>query len=111
MARNEVFKNADQLSLPVPAGTVSGGPVKVGDLIGVAQTDRGDGGNDAGNATVWLYGSYRIPVEGALASVGTPVYITSTNTLTATASGNTLFGHALEAKGAGTTPAIVRVRR
>ena len=35
MALNEVFRDADHLSLPVPVGTLSGAPVRVGGLNGV----------------------------------------------------------------------------
>jgi predicted RecA/RadA family phage recombinase len=107
MARNEVYRDADHLVLPVAAGVESGDPVQVGDLVGVAQTDR-----DAdGNATVWLKGAHRLDVTGAIAAVGTPVYINSGGTLTATATDNTLFGHALETKGSGNAPIVVRVAR
>lgn len=41
MARNEVFKNADYLSLPVATGALSGSPVRVGGLNGVLQTNEG----------------------------------------------------------------------
>jgi len=108
MARNEVFRDADHLTLPVPSGVKSGDPVKVGDLVGVAQTDRDDA---KGTATVWLKGAHRVPVTGAVSTVGGPVYINSGGTLTATATDNTLFGHALETKGSGTAPIVVRVKR
>lgn len=112
MAGNEVFRDADHLSLPVPADTASGAPVIVGSLIGVTQTAEGEGGNPDGYATVWRKGAHDLSVTGAIASVGLPVYITSGNALTATASGNTLFGYALETKGSGAgviTVALARV--
>lgn len=95
MARNEHLRNANHLSLPVPSGTVSGGPVRVGILNGVAQTNRGEGGNATGEATVWLDGSHHLSVTGAVAAIGDGVYITSAGALTATATGNKLFGAAL----------------
>lgn len=104
MAKNNQFKGAgDKLttrSLPVPADTESGDPVKVGSLVGVALTDRATadnwgGGNPEGFATVALDGAWDLTVTGALASAGTPVYITSGGTLTATATSNTLFGHSV----------------
>lgn len=95
MARNEHLRNANHLALPVPSGTVSGDPVRVGILNGVAQTSRGEGGNAAGEATVWLDGSHHLEVAGAVASIGLPVYITSAGALTATSTGNSLFGAAL----------------
>lgn len=106
MALNERFRDGDHLSLPVPANTTSGSPVKVGSLVGVTQTDRATasnfgGGNPVGNATVWTKGVFDVTVTGAITNVGDPVYIvTADNTLTATASGNTLFGYALASKGA-----------
>lgn len=113
MAKNEVFRDADKLSLPVPDGTLSGAPVRVGafatGLNGVTQTREGEGGNADNYATVWLKGAFRLTVTTATAlAVGDPVYITSGNVLTPAASGNQLFGHALTAKG--TAEGIVTVR-
>ena len=56
MALNEHLRHANHLSLPVPAGTKSGDPVRVGILNGVAQTNRATatdwaGGNVEGEAT------------------------------------------------------------
>lgn len=105
MATNEVYKYGNSIPLPVPDGTVSGDPVVVGQLTGVAQTDR-----DAdGNATVALIGAYNVPVVGAIAAVGAPVYITSASDATATATGNQLLGHALATKGTGTGVIPVRL--
>lgn len=87
-------------SLPVTADTPSGSPVVVGSLVGVALTAEGEGGNDAGKATVGMGGVTTQAVGTTTAiTVGGPVYITSAYALTPTASGNTLFGHALTAKG------------
>lgn len=102
MARNEHFHDAERLSLPVPDGTKSGDPVIVGSLVGVAQTDKGKGGNDAGNATVWCKGAFDVPVTGSVTQIGSPVYIpTAGGALTTTATSNTLFGYALALKGSG----------
>jgi len=110
MARNEVFRDADHLSLPVPADTAAGTPVIVGSLVGITQTARGQGGNTAENATVWLKGGHRVDVTGAIAAVGTPVYIPAGGgALTATATGNTVWGYALETKGSGTGPIVVKI--
>lgn len=117
MAKNQVFKYVDTLSLPVPEGVVSGEPVIINaaiGLVGVAETNRGtrsdtgadsynedwNGGNGEGYATVSLKGAYRLPVTGAL-TVSQPVYITAARALTATATGNVRFGWAYEAKGTG----------
>src|SRR6476646_669474 len=110
MATNEVFRDADNLSLPVPTGTAAGAPVLVGSLVGVTQTAEGQGGNVAGNATVTLKGAHKLNVGGGALSIGAPVYIvTADNTLTATATSNTLFGHALESKASGAAVITVRV--
>jgi hypothetical protein len=74
VARNRVDAFGRQLTLPVIAGTLSGGPVIVGMLPGVALTDR----DSSGNATVQVgQGVFNVSVTGALASVGLPVYIVS----------------------------------
>lgn len=110
--KNEIFypnDPADKLSLPVPADTASGAPVKVGSLMGVTATAEGEGGNVDGNASVWLAGVFDLLVGTTTAlAVGDPVYITSGGALTPVASGNTLFGHAVEAKG--TSPDTIRVK-
>lgn len=128
MARNEVYKDADYLSLPVPVGTLSGAPVRVGGLNGVAQVDEPSAylaanpgayneamsSNKAGYASVALKGAFRINVAttGTLA-VGDPVYIvTASNTLTTTSNtnANPIFGYALSAKGStANQPVIVRI--
>lgn len=97
--KNLVFNEGDKLSLPVPADTASGAPVKVGSIIGVTATAEGEGGNPDGHASVWTRGVYALEVTGAIANVGDPVYITSANALNVTNT-NTLFGYALETKGA-----------
>lgn len=102
MATNARFgRDGDEVttrSLPVPSGTSSGDPVQVGAFLGVALTDRATadnwgGGNKVGFATVAISGVHDLSVTGALATAGTPVYITSAGALTATATDNTLFGH------------------
>ncbi|MFC8732174.1 DUF2190 family protein [Luteimicrobium sp. NPDC057192] len=113
MAINEVFRDADHLTLPVVANTISSDPVLVGSLPGVAQTDRDP---DDGTATVWRKGAFNLPVDAAVA-IGDPVYIdadaktTRTMTLTATATDNVLFGYALTATAAAgvATVAIAQV--
>lgn len=100
MALNQRYSNALHIALPVPSGTVSGNPVQVGKISGVAVTSR----DENGRATVWLDGSWDIEVEGAIANVGDPVYITSAGALTGTATGNTAWGTALATKTATTAP-------
>lgn len=134
MATNEIFRDADHLGLPVPAGTKAGGPVRIGGLIGlngVAQTNRANtavapynsdgtpntdydfgGGNADGEATVWLKGAATFTVAFAIATVGLPVYIVlADNTLSATdnSAANPLFGHALTTKAAPSGPLTVRI--
>ncbi len=109
MAKNEHLRHANHVSLPVPAGTVSGDPVRVGILNGVAQTDRASssnwgGGNAPAEASVWLDGSHLLEVAGAIDEVGQAVYIAD-GALTATAEGGALFGAALATQaGDGTIP-------
>ena len=108
MALNEHLRHANHLSLPVPAGTKSGDPVRVGILNGVAQTNRATatdwaGGNVEGEATVWLDGSHHLPVTGAVEAVGDPIYLAD-GALSATGTGAP-FGAALATQaGDGTIP-------
>ena len=108
MAKNRRFSGQPRTrTLPVLAGVVSGGPVIVGMLPGVALTDR-----DAnGNATVQLDGAFDVSVTGAIASIGLPVYITSATgaLVVAPGAGIQLFGHALQTKGAGAGTIMVEI--
>ena len=126
MARNEVFKAADYLSLPVKVGTKSGDAVRIGGLNAVATTDeptawhaehgawdQHPSGNKDGYASVSLKGAYRLPVAGTVVlAVGDPVYITPAGVVTSTdnTGANALFGHALTPKTATAgTPGVVRI--
>lgn len=123
MALNEVFKEGNHLSLPVPDGTTSGKPLRIGILNAVAETDEGGAsivvngitqqtggvGNKDNFASVSLVGAWELDVAGAVGSVGQAIYIKGDNTLTATATGNFLFGAALRTKGTGTGPLLVKV--
>lgn len=126
MALNEVFREGNHLSAPVDDSVRSGQPLRIGILNAVAETDAGgatntsqvyDGvaqptggvGNKVGFTSVSHVGVWRLDVTGALAGYGTPVYIKPDGTLTATATGNFLFGAAIRAKGTGTGPAIVKI--
>jgi len=124
MATNEVFRDADNLSLPVPTGTLSGAPLRIGAINCIATTDEGSVtrtpapglwvqpsggiGNKAGYASVRTSGSWLVPVTGAL-TLGQLVYITAGNVLTATTTGNKVWGKALRTKGTGTAPVIVKI--
>lgn len=129
MATNEHFRHGDAIALPVPAGKKAGDPVRIGELNGVCQTDRArvdvtptnadgtpnstynyGGGNVTGEASVWLDGAHRFTVDFAVGAVGDPVYILADGSgLTATATGNNKYGHALSTKGAAAGPLIVRL--
>ena len=131
MAKNFVWKDADYLSLPVPTGTVSGSPVRIGGLNAVTQTDEGSleiaranaqapnystsngaSSNKAGWASVALKGAARVTVTGAVAKVGDPIYINlADNKLNASdnSGARPLFGHALGTKAAGDGDLIVRI--
>lgn len=109
MATNEVFKYGQWVSLPVTADTPSGSPVVVGELVGVAQTAEGEGGNADGFASVALEGAFEVQVTGAVASYGLPIHITSAYALDVTATGDRLFGHSLGTKGAALGPLVVRL--
>lgn len=109
MAANEIFKDSDNIALPVPDGILAGKPVRIGILNAVTQVDEGTGGNAAGYGSTKLTGAWLVPVAGAL-TIGQAVYIKkSDNTLTATATGNVLFGAALREKGTGTAETVVRI--
>jgi len=107
MAKNRRYERVDSFTLPVIAGVVSGGPVIVGMLPGVALTDR----DTAGNAVVALTGAFDVSVTGAIATIGLPVYITSATgaLVVAPGAGIQLFGHALQTKGAGAGVITVRL--
>ena len=126
---NELFRDADHLSLPVLEGKKAGDPVRVGGLNGVCQTDRANtgvamlnadgspntaynwgGGNPDGHASVWLKGAHVFTVAFAVSNVGDPIYILANGSaLTGTATDNFLFGHALTTKSAASGPLTVRI--
>ena len=109
MAANEVYNDADSLVLPVASTVVSGAPVIVGSLVGVALVKATIGEDGNYYTTVKFEGVFRLTVTGTLA-VGAPVYITSAGALNVTASGNTLFGYAIKPKAAsGAGEAFVKI--
>lgn len=132
MATNEKFRVGNKVSLPVPAGTVAGAPLRLGAAAtglnvitetDVAKTDVSPtnadgtrntnynygGGNPHGYASCWLDGAHEFTVAFAVAAIADPIYITPGNALTTTASGNQLYGHALTTKGAPSGPLTVRI--
>lgn len=109
MATNTLHEDADYLSLPVPANTKSGAPVRVGEINAVTQTAEGDGGNPAGSASCMLKGSHSLSVTlAASGSVGDPVFIAGDNSLSDTNT-DPQFGVLLEDAAAGTADLAVRV--
>ena len=109
MAANEVYTEAESLVLPVASSVVSGQAVIVGGLYGVALKDAYQGEDAAYYTTVKFCGVFRLAFTGTL-TVGQPVYITSAGALTATATSNTLFGHAIKPKTAsGAGDAWIRI--
>lgn len=119
MARNQVFENGDYLSLPAtaPASPVSGDPVLVGQLPGVALTDEGDGGNAAANTSIHFSGVYDLPVKGegaagnAAVGIGDILYYEAGQVppLNKDATNGVRFGYALETVESGAT-ATIRVK-
>lgn len=104
MATNEVYRDADNVTLPVPAGVVSGEVVVVGAFVGVAQTSR----DAAGNATVRRKGGHRVTAAAATYAVGDTIYGHATGggavaggrvgLIDKTSTTGTVIGYALEAK-------------
>lgn len=99
MATNRRLSHGKHFTLPVPEGTLSNDPVRVGRFCGVAQTDRAADGT----STVWFDGSYDVTVDGAVTGVGELVYITTADgTLSGSAgAGKAAWGTSLGVKGAG----------
>lgn len=140
MSMNEVFPPNgphNKMSLPVTTHTsaplVSGSPVMVGGLIGVAQTaihtDDASldviNSNAPGHVTVWSAGTWRLStyVQTSKGGVGTPVYakvinagssVVALTTDAADATGvgktTTLFGHIYEPVVGGNAAQDVAVR-
>jgi hypothetical protein len=110
MATNETYRVGNNISLPVPSGKKSGDPVRVGGLNGVCQTDRArTAGITPTNADGTVNGAATFQVSFA-ANPGDPIYILADGSaLTATATSNNLFGHALSTKGATAGPLVVRI--
>ena len=115
MATNVVYKPGQHLPAPVPAGTLSGAPLRIGSLNAIAITDRAKvdvspvnadgtknatynygGGNPDGYASVWTWGGHRLIVKaGAKPNFGDGVYFDPSGTptkLTVTAGSLALFG-------------------
>lgn len=75
MALNEIYVDANELSLPVHSSVSSGDFVKVGDLVGVALIDAKAGENASNYATVKLSGAFKIAFKsGDTFDVGQKAY-------------------------------------
>lgn len=101
MAQNEILSPGRRLTVPVPAGVVSGDPVVVGAIVGVAQIDR----TADGVVTIDTQGVHEFTVTGAVAAFGTIIYAVVaaglvTSLTTSDGSGaNTRFGTAYGTQG------------
>lgn len=101
MAKNQLYPENKHIAITADKDYTSGQPVSIGAYRGVALVDTAEGDE----VTVWLNGSWKIDVAGAL-TVGQVVYMAANGTLTAT-SGATVWGVANVAKASGTGPAEV----
>lgn len=101
MAKNKVFLDGYQLNLPVPSGTESGDPVVIGELPGVALTDRTSGPN--GTATVDFKGVYDLEVSSST-DAGDILYYNDGELTTSSGGGdNPRYGYALQSANSGDT--------
>jgi predicted RecA/RadA family phage recombinase len=108
MALNEIYKDGNELVLPVASTVNSGDLVQVGQIIGVAQNDAVEGEDGNTYATIKMNGVFKLTTSVAV-TVGAAVYVTSGGTINVTASGNKFIGHAVTAK-AGTSAGDIYVR-
>lgn len=103
MATNLVQKDGRYVNLAVPSGITSGDPVVVGDLHGVALTDR----STSGYSAVDLSGVYDLTVTGTsqtgdtAGEIGDPVFIDISALTLNLDSTKKFFGYLLEAVTAG----------
>jgi len=95
---NEIYSPGRRLPIAVPVGVVSGDPVVVGSIVGVAQISR----TADGVVTIDTAGVYELTVTGAI-TLGAPVYAVVAaglvTSLTATVGTNTRFGTCYGAQG------------
>jgi len=115
MAKNMVFKDADELSVTVthPTTPTSGAPVRYGTRCGVPLTDESAGGNATGKTTVKFSGGFDLSVKGvdgsgnAAVAEGDKLYYVDADTppLSKKTAGY-FFGYAGEAITSGSTDTI-----
>jgi len=97
---NEIYSPGRRLPIAVPVGVVSGDPVVVGSIVGVAQISR----TADGVVTIDTAGVYELTVTGAI-TLGAPVYavvaagLVTSLTASAGAGANTRFGTCYGAQG------------
>lgn len=97
MAKNQRYTHGNYISVTATKDVASGDAVKIGQIVGVAQIDAAADEK----VTIWLKGSYLLPVTG-VTSEGSIVYIKEAdNSLSVTAEGSFPFGFALAAKTSG----------
>ena len=115
MSTNKIYNDGDPLPAPVPAGTKSGDPVRIGGLNGVAIVDRAaastgpvnadgslnaaynhGGGNADGNTSVDYSGAFELSVTSAAApTYGQAIHLAAAG-LTTTAGSDPLWGHSVD---------------
>jgi len=108
--KNLVFEEGNELSLPVIAGTLSGSPVIVGMLVGIAKTDRRADGTASCKVGEGV-ASFLVTTTAAV-TVGQPIYITASSYALSDAAGTgkELYGHSLTATtGTGAKTLNVRI--
>jgi len=109
MALNEIYKDGNELVLPVASTVNSGDLVQVGQLIGVAQNDAVTGEDGNTYATIKMNGVFKLTTSVAV-TVGQAVYVTSGGVINVTATSNKFIGHAIAAKTTSTAgPVYVRL--
>ena len=114
MALNDAYTLTQFLNIAVPSGIVSGDPVSIGFITGVAQTTR----DSAGNATIRIAPSAAVnlsvigqttissPVTNSAVAVGDKLYVdNTTKTVSKDATGK-FIGYALGTVLSGATTAI-----
>ena len=111
MAKNKAFEWKNQSTLPVAAGVVSGDPVVVSALPGVAETTRDSNGNaEVKHPGGLIYTLSVKAIDGSgnsAVAVGDRIYFVSGDTpkLSKKATG-VGYGYAMEAISAGSTASI-----
>ena len=86
MALNEIYKDGNELVLPVASTVVSGDLVQVGALVGLAQKDAYAGEDGNYYTTLKLNGVFKLTTAVAV-TVGQAVYLTSGGVVNVTAAG------------------------